>query len=391
MSRDLKILSASMFLWGFGEGLFLIFQPLYIQQLGAAPILIGTILGLNGLVMTFSQIPSGLLADKIGRRPLIWFSFFAGVVATWIMALAPALPMFVVGLFLYGFTSSVMAPLNTYVQAARGSWSVGRSITFISAMYNAGMIMGPIVGGIISSNINLRAIYHVAAIIFTLSSVVVAFLRKQPVEQNSGHDRDEHLFKNRRFIGLSLIILVSMFAVTLPQPLAANFLQNNRNLNFNQIGRLGAVNALGSVLLMLVFGHVPSGIAILIGQVCVLLFAILLWRGNNTVLFGIAYFFLGGYKLSRAMTVALVRPVVRVWEIGLAFGVVETLNSLALMLAPVVAGYLYDWQPASIFKVGAGAILLSSIFSAGFFYRHNYHSEEPVEQAVCGGDEYYEA
>ena len=103
MSRDLKILSASMFLWGFGEGLFLIFQPLYIQQLGAAPILIGTILGLNGLVMTFSQIPSGLLADKIGRRPLIWFSFFAGVVATWIMALAPALPMFVVGLFLYGF------------------------------------------------------------------------------------------------------------------------------------------------------------------------------------------------------------------------------------------------------------------------------------------------
>ncbi|HPL70300.1 MAG TPA: hypothetical protein PLR56_08965, partial [Brevefilum sp.] len=63
MTSDLKIISASMLFWGIGEGMFLIFQPLYIQELGADPILIGAILGVNGLVMSLSQIPSGYLAD----------------------------------------------------------------------------------------------------------------------------------------------------------------------------------------------------------------------------------------------------------------------------------------------------------------------------------------
>jgi len=376
-----------MFLWGFGEGLFLIFQPLYIQQLGADPIMIGTILGINGMVMTLSQIPSGLLADKIGRRPVLWFSFISGVIATWLMALAPSLSFFVLGLFFYGLTSSVMAPLNTYVQAARGNWTVGRSISFISATYNAGMILGPIIGGMIGSELNLRAVYFVSAVVFTLSTVVVIFVKKQPVEKNAGLDREEHLLKNRRFIGLIVIIFLVMFAVTLPQPLASNFLQNNRGLSLNQIGRLGSVGALGSVVLMLVLGHLPSGTAIITGQVGVLLFAILLWRGNTVVLYSLAYFFLGGYKLCRAMTVALVRPVVRAWEIGLAFGIVETLNSLAMMLAPVSAGFLYDWQPASVFSVGAGLLGVTLILSSGFIMKNGYHFASLEDQAVSEDEE----
>jgi MFS transporter, DHA1 family, tetracycline resistance protein len=102
MTRDLKIVSASMLTWGIGEGMFFIFQPLYIQQLGADPILIGVILGINGLVMSLSQIPAGYLADKVGRRPLMWFSWICGLVSAWVMGLAPSLGFFVVGLLLYG-------------------------------------------------------------------------------------------------------------------------------------------------------------------------------------------------------------------------------------------------------------------------------------------------
>jgi len=43
MSRDFKLVVSSMLTWGLGEGIFYIFQPLYMQQLGADPILIGTI------------------------------------------------------------------------------------------------------------------------------------------------------------------------------------------------------------------------------------------------------------------------------------------------------------------------------------------------------------
>jgi hypothetical protein len=43
MKRDLILIGTAMFAWGVGEGLFIYFQPIYLEQLGADPIMIGTI------------------------------------------------------------------------------------------------------------------------------------------------------------------------------------------------------------------------------------------------------------------------------------------------------------------------------------------------------------
>lgn len=370
MSRDLKIISSAMLTWGIGEGMFYIFIPLYIQQFGADPILIGGILGVNGLVMTLSQIPSGYLADKIGRRPLMRFSWIMGAIATWVMALAPSLSFFIVGLLLYGLTSSVLAPLNTYVQGARGKWSVGKAVSFISASYNFGGILGPLIGGVVGERFNLRMVYYAAGVLFTLSTLIVLLARKQARQDQTPLEGEVHLLKNKPFLGFLPIIFLVMLAVTLPQPLAANFLQNQRHLSLSQIGQLGSWCALGSVLLMLIFGHLQAGVALMIGQVGVLLFAFLLWQAGGFLWYGLAYVFLGGYRLCRAMTVALVRPVVREREVGLAFGIVESLNSLAFMVAPILAGFLYDWRPISIFPVSFSTLVLTLLVSV-FFVRRN--------------------
>jgi len=374
VSKDLKILSAAMLAWGIGEGMFFIFQPLYIQQLGADPILIGTILGINGLVMTAVQIPSGYLADKIGRRPMIRFSWFAGVIATWVMALAPNLGVFVVGLLLYGVTSSVMAPLNTYIQSARGKWSVGRAVSFVSAFYNIGGIVGPIIGGLLGELFDLRMVYYGAGVIFTLSALIVLFAKKQPIKNFTPLEGDGHLLRNKQFLGMLTLIFLVMFAVTLPQPLAANYLQNQRGLSLGRIGQLGSLGALGSVGLMLIFGSLPAGAALIIGQVGLVLFALLLWRGSGMLAYGLAYIFVGGSRLCRAITVALVSPVVSEHKLGLAFGMVESLNSMALMVAPFIAGLLYDWRPVSIFPVGLGVLGLSLLLSS-LFVRHKSHPQ----------------
>ena len=377
MSRDLKIVSAAMLTWGLGEGMFLIFQPLYIQQFGAQPVLIGTILGFNGLVRTIAQIPSGYLADKIGRRTMMRFSWITGVIATWVMALAPSLGLFVAGLLLYGLTSSVMAPLNTYIQGARGKWSVGRAVSFVSAAYNIGGVLGPIIGGFVGENLDLRMVYFGAGIIFSLSTAIVLFAHKQSLEDHTTIDGEGHLLQNKRFLGMLGMIFLMMFAVTLPQPLAANFLQNQRNLSLGQIGQLGSLGALGSVLIMLIFGHLQVGSALMIGQISVMIFALLLWQGRAFIWYGLAHIFVGGFRLCRAMTVALVRPVVRDKEVGLAFGMVESFNALAYVVAPVLAGLIYDWQPIAIFPASLAVLVIALILSAHFVIRHGYHKEEP--------------
>jgi len=391
LTRDLKIVSVAMLTWGLGEGMFYIFQPLYIQQFGADPIAIGTILGINGLVMAAVQVPSGYLADKIGRRPLMRFSWISGVLATWVMAFAPSLGVYVGGLLLYGVTSSVMAPLNTYVQGARGKWSVGRAVSFVSASYNIGGILGPLIGGVVGELFNLRMVYYAAGVIFSLSTLILMFARKQVIHDQTVLEGEGHLLKNKQFLGMLVLIFLVMFAVVLPQPLAANFLQNQRGLSLASIGQLGALGALGSVILMLVFGHFKEGVGLIIGQAAVMLFALLLWRGERLLWFGLAYLFLGGFRLCRAMTVALVRPVVREREVGLAFGIVESLNSFAFVLAPVIAGFLYDWRPIAIFPAGLGVLGVTLLISLIYVLRNRQPEnalgeEDLVKKAVLDGD-----
>jgi MFS family permease len=382
MSRDLKILSAAMLTWGLGEGMFLIFLPLYIQQFGADPTLIGTVLGVNGLSMAVSQIPAGFLADKIGRRPVMWFSWVMGVIATSVMALAPSLTVFVIGLILYGVTSSVVAPLNTYVQGARGGWSVGKAVTFISAAYNTGGILGPVIGGFIGDAFSMRSVYFGAAGLFFISTSIVFFISEQPISERLSNLGSTRLWRNQRFMKMLIIIFLIMFAVTLPQPMAANFLQNQRGFSLSRIGQLGSIGALGSVILMLAFGHQPAGIAFLIGQVGLMLFSFLLWQGEGLLWVGLGYFALGGYRLCRAMTVALVRPVVREQEVGLAFGFVESLNAFAFVVAPILAGFVYDWRPIAIFPISLGVIALTILLTIRYVRRNGHDPDDVAEEPM---------
>ena len=115
MNRNLLLVAISLFAWGMGEGLFIYFQPLYLQEWGADPVMIGTIFGAMGISMAVFQIPAGYLSDRFGSRSLMWASWLLGTSAAWTMALARTLPMFVVGLILYGLTSFVMAPMNSYI------------------------------------------------------------------------------------------------------------------------------------------------------------------------------------------------------------------------------------------------------------------------------------
>ncbi|MCJ7715519.1 MAG: MFS transporter, partial [Anaerolineales bacterium] len=110
MTRDFLYIIFSLFTWGLGEGMFMYFQPLYLEELGASPLSIGAILGIVGVAMTVVHIPAGYLSDRIGRRKLIWASWITGIIATVIMAAARSLIFFSNGIIIYAATIFVLAP-----------------------------------------------------------------------------------------------------------------------------------------------------------------------------------------------------------------------------------------------------------------------------------------
>ena len=170
-----------------------------------------------------------------------------------------------------------------------------------------------------------------------------------------------------RFLGLLGLILFATFATYLPQPLTPNFLQNVRGLSLTEIGWLSTIGSLGNVIFMLAMGNVVSGYGFILGQALVMVYALVVWRGSGFPWFTAGYLFVSGFRLCRIMGLALVRHQVHHAEVGLAFGLFEMVNALTLMLAPLLAGVLYDRSPVLVYPVSLGFILASIIISLVLF------------------------
>jgi MFS family permease len=366
MKRDLILVGIAMFAWGLGEGLFIYFQPIYLQELGADPILIGTILGGFGLAMTVSHIPAGYLADRIGRKPIMVAAWCTGAIATWTMALSNSLQVFVIGLLLYGLTLFVMSPLQSYLTAARGNLSVGRVITLLSAGFNLGVVIGPLLGGRIGDQFGLRQTYFLAGIIFLLSTIIISFIRSQPVERLAPTDGGKRWFFSPRYLVYMGVIFLAIFAMYLPQPLTPNYLSNQGGYDLTQIGLLFSVSSIGVVVMNLILGSLPARSGFLLGQTAVAAFTLILWRGSGLPWDFVAFFMLGGYKTARTLGMAQVRELVPSAKMGLAYGLAETVGGTAVILAPLIAGYLYTNDPTLMYAIGLGLILVSIYASSRF-------------------------
>lgn len=356
MNRDFMLLAASLFTWGLGEGMFIFFQPLYLQQLGADPRAIGGILGATGIAMAVAHLPAGYLSDRFGPRPLMWASWIIALVATGIMALSASLSIFIVGLVMYAFTAFVVSPMNSYVTTVRGKLSVSWAFSINQSLYTLGAVIGPTLGGIIAQQNSMRVIYRWSFLIFCLSTAMVLFLHKTRPQAHLEAQPREKLVNNRSLLALLPLLFLTTFSTYLPQPLTPNFLQDQRNLSLELIGNLGSLGSLGTSVIFLIFGKLNPILGLVLGQAFVGLYSGLLWQGNASLWYGLAFFFLGGFRISRTMGAAITQTLVDVRSIGVAFGLAEAINGVALMLSPLLAGFLFEQQPERVYMVSLGLI-----------------------------------
>lgn len=368
LNRDLLLVAFSLMIWGIGEGMFLLFQTLYMQQMGADPVLIGAFIGMAGTAMTLAHLPAGYLADRFGRRPMMVAAWYLATVATGVMALANSLPLFVIGSILYSISAFVAGPMNSYITAARGKLSVARALTLVSAIYNLGAIAGPLLGGWIGNQWGLKRNFLVAAGLFILSSILITLIHPQPVETHTSEVKSNRssILLNPRFIGYLSLIFLIMFVLYIPQPLTVNFLQNERALNLTQIGTLISLRSVGVIILNLVLGQLNPRLGFLLAQTTLGIFSLIIWKGATFPWYSLAYLLLGGYQTARSLAAAQGRLLVNAAHMGMAFGMIETVSAVSIILAPPLAGFLYAWQPDTVYILSLACIGLVILVSVLF-------------------------
>jgi predicted MFS family arabinose efflux permease len=276
------------------------------------------------------------------------------------MAFAASLSMYVAGMLLYGLTSFVTVPLNSYTTAARGKLSVGRTITLVSASFNFGAILGPIIGGLVGEKAGLHANFQFAAILFVISTAVIFFIQPQPIEakpDGSGISNLRSLL-HERYLRYLLLMFFIMFGLYLPQPLTQNFLQNERGISLAVIGQLLAVRSVGIVALNLILGHLNARFGYLLAQILMGFFILFLWLGDGLPFYFAAYLLMGSYITGRGLVFAMGRTLSGAANMGVAYGLLETVMALAMVLASPLAGYLYKFNPSWIYSTSLVLIII---------------------------------
>jgi MFS family permease len=358
--RDLAIVAISAFIWGMGEGLFIFFLPLALQRWNTDAVQIGAVLSAIGVMMAVVQVPAGYFSDRFGTRPLIFASLLLGIASAVGMAAARSLPLFIAGLLAYGCTSFISAPMNSYVTTLRGSWTVQRAVTFRAGAFQVGAILGPMLGGWIANTAGLSIVFRYSAGLFLASTLVIALARRPfMLEPQEASIPLVSPIANPRFLGLLAVVIFTSIAISVPQQLTSLYLRNVHHLSIQQIGTMGTIASIGTAIIMFSLGNLRVSTGMLIGQLLLGGFALLMWRGQSAIAYFVGYFFVGGYQLYRSMALAFSRSLVKAGDTGLAYGLVETGNALAVVVAPLSAGLLYDYRPEAVYIASLGALAIT--------------------------------
>jgi hypothetical protein len=97
----------------------------------------------------------------------------------------------------------------------------------------------------------------------------------------------------------------------------------------------------------------------ILGQLFTAIFSLVIWRATGLPFYALAYFILGGFRAARPMMAAQARELVHQSQMGLAFGMNETVAATALTVAPFLAGLLYHHAPDLMYPVSLLAIAAS--------------------------------
>ena len=155
-----------------GIGMVTPVRVLYAESRGASLAIIGAMASSYLISNFLFQYPSGWLADRWGRKPVMMLSLFiqAGLSAVYLLISDPL--MFVILRFAEGAAAAAFLPsARALINDAIPARNRGESFGIFSAFFNTGFLLGPAIGGILAATGYASA--FIGAVLFRLVAIVI--------------------------------------------------------------------------------------------------------------------------------------------------------------------------------------------------------------------------
>ena len=174
--RALVVIFATVVLDAIGIGLIFPILPALLQDVthasNVAPY-IGVMTALYALMQFIFAPVLGSLSDRLGRRPVLLLSLGGAAINYLFLAFAPSLGMLLLGRAIAGLSSANVSVATAYLTDISTQAQRARRFGLLNAMFGAGFIIGPVLGGALG-DYGLRLPFLAAAVL-NMGNLLLAF------------------------------------------------------------------------------------------------------------------------------------------------------------------------------------------------------------------------
>ncbi|MBB3590536.1 DHA1 family tetracycline resistance protein-like MFS transporter [Rhizobium sp. BK529] len=177
-NKPLIVIFIAICLDAVGIGLIFPILPRLLQEVTHAAdiaVYIGLMTALYAAMQFVFAPVLGALSDNIGRRPVLLMSLAGAAVNYVIMAFAPSLLLLFVGRAIAGLTSANMSVASAYITDISAADQRARRFGLFNAMFGAGFIIGPVLGGLLG-DYWLRLPFIAAAVLNAANLLLALFI-----------------------------------------------------------------------------------------------------------------------------------------------------------------------------------------------------------------------
>lgn len=174
----LPVIFATVVLDAVGIGLIFPILPALLRDVthvdNVAPY-IGIMTALYALMQFIFAPVLGALSDLLGRRPVLLVSLAGAAVNYLFLAFAPSLWMLLLGRAIAGLTSANVSVATAYITDISPEETRARRFGLLNAMFGAGFIIGPVLGGALG-DYGLRLPFMAAAVLNMGNLLLAVFM-----------------------------------------------------------------------------------------------------------------------------------------------------------------------------------------------------------------------